>query len=90
MSAQNYEVDHNPQHMAQAWEVYTRVWRKLRVEVPLLTQLELSTHSPRLATASKLQIAVPGHFRSGLHRARMASPGAKVTSAIIELRGQNW
>ncbi|KAJ4461377.1 putative Serine/threonine-protein kinase mTOR [Paratrimastix pyriformis] len=59
----NFEQERSGPYLTQAWEIYTRVWRKLRTEIPALAQLDLTTHSPRLAEVTNLKIAVPGTYQ---------------------------
>ena len=49
----------------QAWDLYYKVMRTLRRQLPSLTSLDLQYVSPKLLEAHDLEIAVPGTYHPG-------------------------
>ena len=49
----------------QAWDLYYKVMRTLRRQLPSLTSLDLQYVSPKLLEAQDLEIAVPGTYHPG-------------------------
>eukprot|EP00771_Trimastix_marina_P000832 gnl/Trimastix_PCT/1865.p1 GENE.gnl/Trimastix_PCT/1865~~gnl/Trimastix_PCT/1865.p1 ORF type:complete len:1904 (-),score=747.44 gnl/Trimastix_PCT/1865:385-6096(-) len=68
-----YERDRHMTNLNQAWEIYTRVFRVIRVKNTQIHAIELPTHSPRLAAAMDLDVAVPGIYMPNREFARIRS-----------------
>jgi FKBP12-rapamycin complex-associated protein len=50
--------------IANAWDIYTRIFRRLTKEILNTTELLLADISPRLLLCRDLELAVPGTYRS--------------------------
>ena len=57
-----YRRNGKEQELAQAWEIYYHVFRKINKHLPSLTTLELQYVSPALLKARNLELAVPGTY----------------------------
>ncbi|KAG9294210.1 hypothetical protein G9A89_021569 [Geosiphon pyriformis] len=52
-------------YLAQAWQIYHDLFKKITAQVTTITTLELQYVSPKLLAARDLELAVPGTYRSG-------------------------
>lgn len=61
----SFRRTNDPVHLNQAWEIYYNVFRRISRQLPQPTALELQHVSPKLLSASNLQLAVPGTYAPG-------------------------
>jgi serine/threonine-protein kinase mTOR len=61
----SYRTTNDLSDLNQAWDLYYNVFRKIARQLPQLQTLELQYVSPKLMTATDLELAVPGTYQSG-------------------------
>jgi FKBP12-rapamycin complex-associated protein len=62
---QKWKADRDEGNLNQAWDIYYKVMRVLRKQLPSLNSLDLQYVSPKLLEAHDLEIAVPGTYQPG-------------------------
>ncbi|KAI0129767.1 armadillo-type protein [Xylariales sp. AK1849] len=60
-----YEQSQDVNDLNQAWDLYYQVFRRIGRQLPQMTSLELTYCSPKLLHSKKLDLAVPGTYKSG-------------------------
>jgi len=60
-----YQRSREDGDLNQAWDMYYKVMRTLRKQLPSLNSLDLQYVSPKLLEAHDLEIAVPGTYQPG-------------------------
>ncbi|PHH75663.1 hypothetical protein CDD82_4330 [Ophiocordyceps australis] len=68
-----YQTTKDVNDLNQAWDLYYQVFRRIARQLPQVTALELTYCSPKLLAASKLDLAVPGTYKSGQPIVRILS-----------------
>ncbi|CAG8464548.1 8437_t:CDS:10, partial [Paraglomus occultum] len=60
-----YKQTNDITFLAQAWQIYHEMFKKITQQVSTITSLELQYVSPKLLDAKDLELAVPGTYKSG-------------------------
>ncbi|CAG8465028.1 34810_t:CDS:10, partial [Racocetra persica] len=59
--------------LAQAWQIYHELFKKITTQVGTITSLDFQYVSPKLLAARNLELAVPGTYKSGEPVTKIAS-----------------
>merc|ERR1719397_873108 len=59
-----YLVSRCESDLIQAWNFYIIVYKKVKVQLPKLKELELQDVSPQLRNAKDLELAIPGTYEA--------------------------
>ncbi len=59
--------------IAQAWDLYYTVFKRINTVLPQLLLLDLTQISPQLVTAQHLELAVPGTYNVRGHAVKIRS-----------------